>query len=241
MVNRLKRLLLGAPRDVQDPAVHRKISLIALLAWVGLGADGLSSSAYGPEEAFRTLGEHTYLAIALALAMTFTVLIISYAYSRLIEHFPYGGGGYVVATQLLGPRFGVVSGSALLVDYVLTIFISVGVVDAVAMKGAEEVERVRTRTADGLRRYVRLARGLGLAADHRQAVGVEVLTEAEELCKQVAREFPKAMFFANKLIFEEERWYQRVLHNETGYQLQRRLQFAGLPTMVMPIRVFTNA
>jgi amino acid transporter len=86
-----------------------------------LGADGLSSSSYGPEEAFRALGEHTYLALGLALVTAFTVLLISAAYSRLIEEFPTGGGGYVVATKLLGPSAGVISGSALLVDYVLTI------------------------------------------------------------------------------------------------------------------------
>src|SRR5205085_6973160 len=95
------------------------------LAWVGLGADGLSSSAYGPEEAFKALGNNTYLAIGIAVATILTVFIISYAYSRVIEHFPFGGGGYVVASQLLGPKFGVVSGAALLVDYVLTISVSI--------------------------------------------------------------------------------------------------------------------
>src|SRR5581483_1979544 len=54
-----------------------------------------------------------------------TVFVISYGYSRIIEHFPYGGGGYVVATQLLGPKAGVVSGCALIVDYMLTIATSV--------------------------------------------------------------------------------------------------------------------
>ena len=121
---RMKRLLLGRKRELH-PHVFHKVSLIALLAWVGLGADGLSSSAYGPEEAFRTLGAHTYLAMALALATAFTVLVISYAYSRIIEQFPLGGGGYVVASRLLGQRAGVVSGCALVVDYVLTISISI--------------------------------------------------------------------------------------------------------------------
>ena len=121
----LRRKILGAPRDVFDPKTYHHISLIAFLAWVGLGADGLSSSAYGPEESFRALGQYQFLAIGLALAIAFTVFIISYAYSRIIEHFPFGGGGYVVATKLLGPRFGVVSGSALLVDYVLTVSVSV--------------------------------------------------------------------------------------------------------------------
>jgi amino acid transporter len=122
---RLRHLIFGAPKDVKDPHAFHKLSLIALLAWVGLGADGLSSSAYGPEEAYRQLGEHTGLAVFLALAMAATVFIISYGYSRIIERFPSGGGGYVVATQLLGKRVGVVSGSALLVDYVLTITISI--------------------------------------------------------------------------------------------------------------------
>ncbi len=656
MFKRLKRFLLGSPRSVLDPTIYHKISLVALLAWVGLGADGLSSSAYGPDEAFRALGTHTYLAIGLTLATALTVFIISYTYSRMIEHFPYGGGGYVVATRLLGPQFGVVSGSALLVDYILTIsvsiasgadqvfsvlpsyavhfklfaaagvigllvllnlrgvkesvavltpifaifllthailifggigshlfaipqvasqvhtsfqsglttlglagmlslfmrayamgggtytgieavsnglqimrepkvetarktmlymaislattaggillcyllfqvtpeagktmnavllerfaggwkpygltlghtfivltlaaeagllfvaaqagfidgprvmsnmandswlphsfaqlsdrltmkngifligcaslatlfytrgditalvtmysinvfltfslsqlgmcrfwlrkrkkspqwlqsfsihlvgfvlcasiltmviiekfqqgawmtliitsslialcfwvrrhyaqvkeklkrledaidddadetpaeplplrshlptavmlvgrygglgihgllsieqlfpkhfknyiFLSVGVIDAVFMKGEEEVERIRERTEEHLQRYVRLARRLGLAADYRMSVGIEVLSEAEKLCAEVAKEFPKAMFFTNKLIFEEERWFQRLLHNETGYQLQRRLQFAGLHSMVLPIRVFADS
>jgi amino acid transporter len=122
---RLKRAILGAPRNLQDPGIFHRISLIAFMAWVGLGADGLSSSAYGPDESFRALGTHTYLAIALALATAFTVFIISYSYSRIIEHFPSGGGGYVVASKLLGARFGVISGSALLVDYILTISVSI--------------------------------------------------------------------------------------------------------------------
>src|SRR3954454_8131319 len=122
---RLKRAVLGKPRNVQDPRTYHHISLVALLAWVGLGADGLSSSAYGPDEAFRALGTHAYLAVALAAATATTVLVISVAYSQIIRHFPFGGGGYVVASELLGPRWGVVSGAALLVDYILTISVSI--------------------------------------------------------------------------------------------------------------------
>ena len=655
MFKRLKRMLLGAPRNIFDPTTYHNISLVATLAWVGLGADGLSSSAYGPDEAFRALGEHTYLAVPFTLAIALTVFIISYAYSRIIEHFPYGGGGYVVASRLLGPRFGVVSGSALLVDYILTIsvsiaggadqvfsvlppeaarykliaeaavigfmvllnlrgvkesvavltpifalfilthtilifggigshlsaipqvagevhqhfqaglatlgvvgmlslfmrayamgggtytgieavsnglqimrepkvetgkrtmlymaislaitaggimfcyllfhaapepgktmnavllqrfagewrpfslplghtfviltlaaeagllfvaaqagfivgprvmsnmaldswlphrfaqlsdrlttqngvlligaaalgtlfytrgditalvtmysinvfltfsltelgmsrfwirkrkklpewkqslpihliglclcatiltvvviekfrqgawitlvvtsllialcfwikrhyeqvkdtlkrledtikdalpeapekpvalrrnlptavllvnrydglgihglltiqqlfpghfknfiFVSVGAIDAAAMKGAEEVERIRERTEQSLQRYVKLARGLGLAADFRMSVGIDVLEEAQHLCAALTKEFPRTMCFANKLIFEDERWFQSILHNETAYQIQRRLQFAGLHTMVLPVRVFAS-
>src|SRR4051812_943627 len=123
-MTRLMRLLIGEKREI-EPEVFHSVSLIAFLAWVGLGADGLSSSAYGPEAAFKALGEHTYLAVALAAATTFTVLIIAYSYSRIIEQFPLGGGGYVVASRLIGHGAGVVSGSALVIDYVLTISISI--------------------------------------------------------------------------------------------------------------------
>ena len=122
---RIKRALFGNPRDLHDSRIFHQISLIPFLAWVGLGADGLSSSAYGPEEAFRNLHEHTYLAVALAAVMAMTVFIISAAYRGIIEQFPHGGGGYVVATKLLGKAAGVTSGSALLVDYILTITVSI--------------------------------------------------------------------------------------------------------------------
>jgi amino acid transporter len=121
----LRGLLFGKPKDPLDPRVFHQISLVAFLAWVGLGADGLSSSAYGPEEAYLALGEHFFLALPLALLMAVTVFTISASYSQIIELFPTGGGGYLVATKLLGPKVGLVSGSALIVDYMLTITISV--------------------------------------------------------------------------------------------------------------------
>ncbi|MGE5347050.1 MAG: APC family permease [Acidithiobacillales bacterium] len=120
-----KRVFLGKSRDPLDPAVFHKVSLVAFLAWVGLGADGLSSSAYGPEEAFVALGTHHHLAVFLALATAGTVILISASYGQIIQLFPSGGGGYLVATHLLGEKAGLVSGTALVVDYVLTIAISI--------------------------------------------------------------------------------------------------------------------
>jgi amino acid transporter len=129
MWKKIRAFLFGAPKDVRSEKTFHSISLVAMLAWVGLGADGLSSSSYGPDAAFREImtPEHDFSSLAafLALGTALTVFIISYAYTRIIEHFPSGGGGYVVATKLLGPRFGVVSGSALLVDYILTITTSI--------------------------------------------------------------------------------------------------------------------
>lgn len=125
MLIKLRNFFIGKPRDPFDKDTRHSLSLIAFLAWVGLGADGISSSCYGPEEAFLALGNHEELAIYLAIATALTVFVISYAYTQVIELFPGGGGGYRVASRLLGPYAGLVSGSALIIDYVLTISISV--------------------------------------------------------------------------------------------------------------------
>ena len=102
MSKKLRDWIFGKPRDLKDPHIFHNISLVAFLAWVGLGADGLSSSAYGPDEAYRALGGHTHLAIMLVAMTAITIIVISIAYSNLIEHFPGGGGGYLVASKLLG-------------------------------------------------------------------------------------------------------------------------------------------
>ena len=107
---RIKNIILGRAHDLRDPTIFHKLSLIAFFAWVGLGADGLSSSCYGPEEAFRALGGYTFLGIFVALGTAITVFIIASSYSQIIELFPSGGGGYLVASKLLSPGLGMISG-----------------------------------------------------------------------------------------------------------------------------------
>jgi len=96
VIKKLFRIVLGEPKSLDDTTIFHKLALIPFFAWVGLGADGLSSSAYGPAEAFLAISGHEYLAIFLAIATALTVFIISFAYLKIIEHFPHGGGGYVV-------------------------------------------------------------------------------------------------------------------------------------------------
>lgn len=125
IIQSIKHIVIGKARNPEDKELFHKLSLIAFFAWIGLGADGLSSSCYGPEEAFRALGTHIHLGILIALATALTIIVIGISYSQIIELFPSGGGGYVVASKLLSPRIGMVSGCALLIDYVLTIVVSV--------------------------------------------------------------------------------------------------------------------
>jgi amino acid transporter len=121
----VKNVVIGRARNLSDKNLFHHLSLVALLAWVGLGADGLSSSCYGPEAAFLALKSHTHLSLFVAAAAVLTIVVICASYSQIIELFPTGGGGYLVASKLLSPTVGVVSGCALIGDYVLTIAISV--------------------------------------------------------------------------------------------------------------------
>jgi hypothetical protein len=117
------------------------------------------------------------------------------------------------------------------------LFMSVGVIDSATFQGVEEVDRMRDETEDALRRYVELAQRLGMPSDYRMSMGTEAVGGCVALAQQVAKEYERAVFFAGKLIFERERWFDRLLHNETAFAIQRRLQFAGLTMVVLPVRV----
>ena len=117
------------------------------------------------------------------------------------------------------------------------VFISVAVIDSGEFKGEEAMAQLKQRTEHALEEYVRLANGLGLGAASRMGVATDVVEEAERLCLEIAAEFPRTTFFAGRLIFERERWYQRLLHNETPMAVQKRLQWLGKTMVTLPIRV----
>ncbi|HEY6844562.1 MAG TPA: amino acid transporter, partial [Thermoanaerobaculia bacterium] len=117
------------------------------------------------------------------------------------------------------------------------IFVSAAVVDSGSFKGAQEIESLEGETRANLQKYVQWAQSQGMAADYRIAIGTEAVDSITEVCKKIAEEYPRAIFFMGKLIFREERWYYRLLHNETPNAIQRRLQFDGLQAIVLHIRV----
>ena len=122
----IRRVLFGEARSVRD----RKGLPQPFAGRVpGLGRPGRGRAVVvvvRPDEAFSALGATPYLAVGLALATALTVFIISVRVQPIIEHFPFGGGGYVVATQAARARTPASSPArALLVDYVLTITTSI--------------------------------------------------------------------------------------------------------------------
>jgi len=118
------------------------------------------------------------------------------------------------------------------------IFVSVGVIDAGTFKGHEEMAALDLQTVEHLEKYVEFARTrMGWAADHDHSLATEAVAELERLCREIHLRFPRSVFFAGKLIFRHESWWQRILHNETAHAVQRRLEFDGLTMVVLPIRM----
>ena len=95
----------------------------------------------------------------------------------------------------------------------------------------------QARTDEALQRYVDLAHRMGIPADRRSALGTDAVETAEQLCLAVAKEFPKSASFAGQVIFQREWWYDRWRHNQTAFAIQKRLQWAGMTTVILPVRV----
>jgi hypothetical protein len=92
-------------------------------------------------------------------------------------------------------------------------------------------------TQDNLARYVTTAHQLGIPARSAYRIGTDVVEHVSEQCLELFREYPRAVFFAGEIVFNEPRWFDRLLHNDTSYAIQRRLRFVGLPVVILPVRL----
>jgi hypothetical protein len=117
------------------------------------------------------------------------------------------------------------------------IFLSVGVIDSARFKGVEEIDNLKAAVETDLRKYVKFANDQGLYAEFRYALGADSIAELEDLCTEVNKEKHPHIYFAGQLIFPQENVLVRALHNQTAFSLQRRLQFAGMQMVILPIRV----
>jgi hypothetical protein len=117
------------------------------------------------------------------------------------------------------------------------VFISIGVVDWKNFKGAEEVKNLEDHIKGELQQYVRMSNGFGFYAESIHSVDIDTLDVVEARCEELQRKYNKSVFFVGKLVFEEENLFTRLLHNQTAFSIQRILQFKGIPTIVLPIRV----
>jgi amino acid transporter len=122
----LKRWLVGAPMPLAQARHERLHKRVALAVF---SSDALSSVAYATEEILLILmlagALATHLAVPIALSITALLIIVVISYQQTIHAYPSGGGSYIVARANLGTAPGLVAAAALLVDYVLTVAVSV--------------------------------------------------------------------------------------------------------------------
>jgi amino acid transporter len=126
MLNSIKRLLIGRPLKSNELGEQklRKLKALAILS-----SDALSSVAYGPEQVLLVLITVSTVAfwysIPIAIGVLFLLLALILSYRQIIFAYPQGGGAYIVSKENLGENPGLIAGGSLLVDYILTVAVSV--------------------------------------------------------------------------------------------------------------------
>ncbi|MFD0673228.1 APC family permease [Cohnella sp. GCM10027633] len=122
----IKRLLIGRPLKSNELGEQKLIKTKALAI---LSSDALSSVAYGPEQILIVLfaigAAAMWYSVPIAIGVLILLLALILSYRQVIFAYPHGGGAYVVSKENLGMFAGLVSGGSLLVDYVLTVAVSV--------------------------------------------------------------------------------------------------------------------
>ncbi|MFY3743548.1 APC family permease [Anaeromyxobacter sp. Red801] len=124
-MRRLRHAVLGTDRDLSDPRVLDRVTVGVLTAWIAMGGDLLGSCVYGPDVLGRASGGHRGVLVVAGLGTLATLAILALAYTRMVVHFPHGGGGYTAARHAAGERAALVSGVALVLDAGLNVAVSV--------------------------------------------------------------------------------------------------------------------
>jgi hypothetical protein len=118
------------------------------------------------------------------------------------------------------------------------IFLEVGVVDAATFKGTEALSCLTGQVKEDLDRYVDLVKRRGCYGEGMCVVGVDVVEAVIQNSSLIMEKFPNAVFIGGQLVFPEDTFFSRWLHNYTAFALQRRLYHQGVHFMILPIRVY---
>ena len=140
----IKSLLIGRPKDTSSLEHERLNKTVALAVFA---SDNLSSAAYATEEMLDALIKGGLVAAAyslhISIALVAVVAIIAFSYRGTIHAYPNGGGAYIVAHENLGKIPGLVAAGSLLVDYILTVSVSVAAGVASIVSFAPGLDRYR--------------------------------------------------------------------------------------------------
>ncbi len=117
------------------------------------------------------------------------------------------------------------------------VFISVRTVDSRSYGGKEALAVMQTEASATLAYFVNFCHSNGLAAKSYIAFGTDPIEDFEQLSRKVQAAFSNVIFFTSRLVFENENWFIRQLHNQAAMVLQRRLHLQGMQMMILPMRL----
>jgi len=117
------------------------------------------------------------------------------------------------------------------------VFIQIGIVDSGTFKGESEIAELKNHTRHDLDRYIDFMARHGYYAEYEFSIGVEIVDASFEAAKNVLKRYPGAIFFAGQLVFPEDTFFTRFLHNYSAFALQRKFYRQALPFIILPMRV----
>ena len=117
------------------------------------------------------------------------------------------------------------------------VFISAKAVDAQSYGGNEQIEKLKLGLDKAQAFYVDYCHANGLAATARFSLGTDRVEELVKLAEEVQHDFPNCVFFTSKLVFRNDNWITRLLHNQTALALQRRLHVNGMQMVILPMQI----
>jgi hypothetical protein len=117
------------------------------------------------------------------------------------------------------------------------VFVQVGSVDAGNFKGATEIKNLDKHVKKETNRYVTYLNENGYYAEAFTKIGTDVVAEIEGMVPEITARFPNIVFFGGQLVFPEESFITRLLHNHIVFAVQRKLYIQGIPFIILPIRV----
>jgi K+ transporter len=117
------------------------------------------------------------------------------------------------------------------------VFVLIGVVDAGNFKGEPELAHLQNFIKTEVNRYVSFMQRQGYYAEGISSIGIDVPDEVERLAPQILERYPGAIFFGGQLVFPEDTFLSRLLHNQIVFAVQRRFYQKGIPFVILPIRV----
>ena len=117
------------------------------------------------------------------------------------------------------------------------VIIQVGIVDSGAFKGVEEIDKLKIKVKEDVNKYVNYIRSTGSFAEGVALTGVDPVSEVSGAAPEILRKYPGAIFFGGQLVFPEEVFMARWLHNYTVFAIQRKFYYMGIPMIMMPVRL----